>query len=223
MTVTSTAQPYPAYRPGLDLTDVKEELRRAIRSERERMTARARARAAEDFAMVVGDLPQVRAARCVAAYVARPNEPGTVPLLERLAARGTTVLLPVLGTGLQRDWAWFTSASELEVRAPGRPPEPAGPTVGAEMLAQADAIIAPALAVDTSGMRLGQGGGWYDRVLAYARPDACVIAMVFPDEVYDAEVRPLPRQEHDQPVDIVATPAGWQWVRNRGDAPCVTV
>jgi 5-formyltetrahydrofolate cyclo-ligase len=80
-------------------------------------------------------------------------------------------------------------------------------------------VIAPALAVDTAGGRLGQGGGWYDRVLAHARPGVCVVAMVFPEEVYDAAQRPLPRQPHDQPVDIVATPTRWQWVRSREPGP----
>lgn len=212
--MTSAAQPYPVSHAGTDPRDVKDALRKAIRAERDRLTTRARTRAAQGFAQVVGDLPQVRTAGCVAAYVSRPSEPGTIPLLERLAARGTRVLLPVLGSGLQREWAWFTSAADLEIRAPGRPPEPGGPTLPADALAQAEAVIAPALAVDTAGGRLGQGGGWYDRVLVHAQESACVIAMVFPDEVYDATTRPLPSQHHDRPVDIVATPGGWQRVRD---------
>ena len=71
-----------------------------------------------------------------------------------------------------------------------------------------EAIIAPALAVDTSGCRLGQGGGWYDRVLEYAPSSALVVAMVYPDEVYDAATRPLPREGHDRTVQVVATPTG---------------
>src|SRR5687767_5012948 len=102
-------QPYPAARAGLDPVDAEDELRRAIRAARNKQMPRARARAGEGFAVVVGDIPEVRAARCVAAYAARPSEPDTTPLLERLAARGTRILLPVLGTGLQRDWAWFTT------------------------------------------------------------------------------------------------------------------
>jgi 5-formyltetrahydrofolate cyclo-ligase len=212
-------QPYPLTRADHDPADAKEALRKAIRAERTKQSPRTRSRAADAFAVVVADLPQVRAASCVAAYASRPTEPDTTPLLERLAERGTRVLLPVLGTGLARDWAWFTTAADLQVRAPGRPPEPSGPTLGPEALAQAEVVIAPALAVDTSGGRLGQGGGWYDRVLANARPDALVVAMVFPDEVYDADERPVPRQDHDRPVDIVATPSGWQWVRGPGAQP----
>ena len=101
---------------GPDLPEAKDALRRVIRAERARLTPRTRTRAAEDLAQVVGDLPQVRAARCVAAYVARPNEPGTLPLLERLAARGTRVLLPALGTGLPRDWARFAAPAEFVAR-----------------------------------------------------------------------------------------------------------
>lgn len=219
--MSSAGQPYPDRMARLSTSEVKEQLRRAIRAERERLTPRARARAADGFARVVGDLPQVRAASVVAAYVSRPSEPGTIPLLERLARRGTKVLLPVLGTGLQRDWAWFTTAEDLGVRAPGRPPEPSGPTVGADAVAHAEAVIAPALAVDTSGARLGQGGGWYDRVLAHASPRTPVVAMVFAEEVYDAALRPLPHEPHDHRVDIIATPAGWQWVEGsprRGDS-----
>src|SRR5450830_1915664 len=187
VTVSSAGQPYPPHVVGEEITDVKDRLRRAIRAERAKLTEQARSRAGEGFAHVVATLPQVTAARCVAAYVARPSEPQTMALLERLAARGTRILLPVLGRGLQRDWAWFTTTEDLQVRAPGRPPEPAGETLGVEALAQAEAIIAPA--------------------------DACVIAMVYQDEVYDAETRPLPREAHDRAVDIAATPTGWQWVR----------
>ena len=210
MTVSTSAQPYPTHVAGLEVYEIKDQLRRAIRAERAKLSDSARARAGTGFAVVVGDLPEVRAARTVAAYVSRPTEPDTLPLLERLAARGTRILLPVLGTGLQRDWAWYTTPDELQVRAPGRPAEPPGPTLGAHALGQVDAIVAPALAVDTAGCRLGQGGGWYDRVLEHAPPSAVVVAMVYPDEVYDAAVRPLPREVHDRTVDVVATPLGWQ-------------
>jgi 5-formyltetrahydrofolate cyclo-ligase len=210
----SNAQPYPVHVAGQEITDVKEELRRAIRTQRGAMAVPARKQAGTAFAQVVGDIPQVKAARVVSAYVARPTEPQTSPLLQRLAARGTRILLPVLGSGLARDWAWYTTTEDLQIRAPGRPPEPDGPTLGAEALEQADAIILPALAVDTDGGRLGQGGGWYDRVLQHAPAQAVTIAIVYPTEVYDARTRPVPREKHDRGVDIVATPDGWQWLRS---------
>ena len=112
----------------------------------------------------------------------------------------------MLGSGLQRDWAEYAGVDDLRERAPGRPPEPGGPTLGAAALAEADVVIAPALAVDTTGARLGQGGGWYDRALEHIRPGVPVIALVFPEELYDADTPPAaPR---------AARPAG----RRGGDA-----
>ncbi len=214
--MSSQDQPYVAFDAGSEIPVVKDELRRAILAEREVRSTRDRELTAADFAQVVGDIPVVRAAGCVAAYAARDAEPGTTPLLDRLAQRGARVLLPVLGTGLQRQWAYLTSTAELEVRAPGRPPEPPGPTLGAEALAAADVVLVPALAVDTSGARLGHGGGWYDRVLEHVRPGVLVIAIVFPSEVYDAAHLPLPQESHDKQVDAVATTAGWRLLGRAG-------
>lgn len=208
--MSSTTPPYVAFEAGSEMPVVKDELRRAIIAEREARSPRDRELAAADFAQVVGDIPVVRAAGCVAAYASRAGEPSTTSLLDRLAQRGAKVLLPVLGSGLQRHWAYLTTTDELEVRAPGRPPEPPGPTVEAEALAEADVVLVPALAVDSSGARLGHGGGWYDRVLEHVRPGVPVIAMVFPSEIYDAETHPLPQEQHDRHVDAVATTSGWR-------------
>ncbi|QTE28955.1 5-formyltetrahydrofolate cyclo-ligase [Pengzhenrongella sicca] len=210
---TTAAQPYPALAGVLDAEDAKDELRAAIRSARQSRSERRRQEAGQAFADVLDTIPELRDARCVAVYAARPTEPSTGPLLERLAGRGVRIILPVLGTGLQRDWAAYGGADDLRQRAPGRPPEPGTAHLGAQALADADVVIAPALAVDTSGARLGQGGGWYDRALEHARPGTPVVALVYACEVYDAGSRPLPRQGHDRLVDAVATPEGWRWLR----------
>ena len=89
----------------------------------------------------------------------------------------------------------------------GRPPEPSGDFLPQEQLAEADIIVVPALAADTSGTRLGQGAGWYDRTLMDARPGVPVVALVFDDEFHDASVRAIPREAHDVPVTIVVTPS----------------
>ena len=209
--MSTASQPYPVV---LDAEDAKESLRAAIREVRMARSERRRRAAATAFAEVLETMPELRDAHCVAAYAARAGEPGTGPLLEALAARGVRVLLPVLGTGLQRDWAAYDGADDLRQRAPGRPPEPGTTQLGAGALGDADVIVAPALAVDTAGARLGQGGGWYDRALEHARPGTPVIAMVYAEEVYDAETRPLPREPHDRRGDAVATPEGWRWLRH---------
>lgn len=200
----STAIRFPST-AGLELEEEKQALRGAVREYRSGRSARQQQEAETAFAehgvQAVGD------ARCVAVYVSNATEPGTGLLLEALHARGVTVLLPMLGPGLARDWGEFRGTADLELRAPGRPPEPSGPPLGKDALAMADAIIAPALAVDQYGTRLGQGGGWYDRALLTRRDHIRVFAMV-----HEAELvadRALPREEHDVRVDAVITEERW--------------
>lgn len=211
--MSNGAQHHPHGSEGVDPEELKDRMRKHIREVRAARSQRRQEVAAVAFADVVESEPVIAQARCVSVYAARPNEPGTGVLLERLAARGVRILIPVLGAGLRRDWAEYTGADDLLERAPGRPPEPGGPALGAAALGDADVIVAPALAVDTAGTRLGQGGGWYDRALEHARPGVPVVVLVHPEEVYDADSRPLPREAHDRPVDAVATTEGWRWLR----------
>ncbi len=197
-----------------ELEEIKDRWRRRIRNARQQRSARSREADARALAEVVDQIPQVRQAGCVTAYAARPGEPDTGPLLEALAARGIRVLLPVLGSGLARDWAEYAGADDLRERAPGRPPEPSGPPLGHEALAEADVLLIPALAVDTAGTRLGQGGGWYDRALRDADPGTPVIALTYAEEVHDSATEPLPRAPHDRAVHAVATPKGVTWFRS---------
>jgi len=85
--------------------------------------------------------------------------------------------------------------------------EPTGPRLGPAAIADADAILVPALAVDRGGHRLGRGGGHYDRTLALlsrlrADPLPPRIALIYDDELLGA----VPFDELDQPVTAIVTP-----------------
>ena len=130
---------------------------------------------------------------CVAAYVPLRTEPGSVALLEELAAAGVRVLVPVLLPDRDLDWQEW----------------PEGPLLGVEEVRTADAVLVPALAVDRAGIRLGRGGGSYDRVLARLDAAAPIAALLFDGEVLSE----VPREPWDRPVTAVVTPGGWQDVR----------
>jgi len=66
-------------------------------------------------------------------------------------------------------------------------------------LGEIDAFICPGLAFDTGGGRLGRGRGYYDRVLAQARPDALKIGVCFPQQIV-TDTFPEP---HDVKMDAV--------------------
>jgi 5-formyltetrahydrofolate cyclo-ligase len=147
--------------------------------------------------------PEVRRAATVAVYVSISNEPGTGPLLDGLRDLGRRVILPVVQPDLDLDWAVYDGPDSL-VRARRGLLEPEGPRLGLEAIATADVVLTPGLAVDRSGMRLGQGGGCYDRALGRVPVGTFTCTLLYDDELVDA----VPAAPHDRPVTAVATPSG---------------
>ena len=191
----------------LELDDAKDELRKVLRAHRRTHHHHpTQGHTADCEALTEHALEAVAGAQKVAAFVSEGAEPCTRLLLERLHEGGVQVLLPVLGPRLARCWGLFQGGADLAERAPRRPPEPSGPSMPAEAVGQVDALIIPALAVDSAGRRLGQGGGWYDRMLPLRSPEAHTFAILHPEELVPG---PLPMEEHDEPVDAVITAQEW--------------
>jgi len=180
-------------------------VRRGVRAQRRARGPEAAAEADAGIARVLLDSPVLHGVTRVACYASRAGEPGTRTILAELRRAGVEVLLPVLRADGDLDW---------EVRpvrtgaGAGRGPGP----VGAHLLATVDLVLVPALAVDTAGRRLGQGGGSYDRALTCVPHRVPVIAVVHDDELVDAAVAPLPVLPHDRPVQAVVTPTRWLWL-----------
>lgn len=131
------------------------------------------------------------------------TEPPTDALIDGLLSEGWRVMVPALGEdGRALRWTWLGGLSELASRGPRRPREPRGASFGPELIAEADLIIAPALAIDHAGTRLGRGGGWYDRALLHRSPDAALVAMCWS---WEFQTDTLPVEPHDVPVDAVLT------------------
>jgi 5-formyltetrahydrofolate cyclo-ligase len=184
---------------------VKEVVRRGIRAERRARDPRRRAEAATSLAVTVLELPEVARARCVASYASLATEPGTAPLRRALRASGRRVLLPVVRDDGELDWAEDDGA--LRPGGGLKIPEPTTARLGPAGIRLAQVIVVPALAVDTMGHRLGQGGGFYDRVLRRVDPAVPVLAAVHDTEVLDAAVEPIPTGPHDMRVDAAVTAA----------------
>src|SRR6516164_204620 len=124
------------------------------------------------------DLPALQMAGTVAAYYSVGAEPDTRGLVYALWKRGTYVLLPLLRPDGDLDWASYEGPDSL-VPGPRGLREPGEPARGIEAVTRADVVLAPALAVDHLGNRLGRGGGSYDRVPAESH-DTPVRAVVRP-------------------------------------------
>ena len=138
----------------------------------------------------------------VCAYLPVGTEPGSVAGLDALRAAGHRVLLPVVPpVPGPLDWARYDGPDSLADARLGLR-EPTGPRLGVAGITTAALVLVPALAVDRHGTRLGRGGGYYDRTLPLAAPEALLVAMIGDDELLDA----LPAGPFDVPVAAVIRP-----------------
>jgi 5-formyltetrahydrofolate cyclo-ligase len=160
-------------------------------------------RDADDERLVRHAVELVAASRCVAAYAPLPYEPGGALLLPALSSAVAELLLPVVLPDRDLDWARYDGSL-----APGGAllgvAEPTAPRLGPAAIAEVDLVLVPAVAVSVTGVRVGRGGGSYDRALARVSPGTPVVALL-----YEHELRAeLPADAHDRPVTAVLTPSG---------------
>lgn len=108
--------------------------------------------------------PEIHAAHTVFCYVSVGKEPATGRLIETLLAMGKRVAVPrCQGQGIM-DACPLASFSEL-LPAPFGLLEP-GKEADVVAPGELDVVIAPCVAADRQGGRLGHGAGYYDRFLA---------------------------------------------------------
>jgi 5-formyltetrahydrofolate cyclo-ligase len=185
----------------------KDELRRNLRAYR------------RDLAVLVPDaaeraalhlpLEELPPFKVVAGYHALGSELSPWPVLRRLQAHGARIALPVaLQAHHPLIFRAFAPDEPLETDAARIP----SPTAAAETLVP-DLVIAPLLAFDREGYRLGQGGGYYDRTLEQLRQAGrvFVIGLAYAGQELDR----APRDDHDQPLDAILTETGYHRVPTR--------
>ncbi len=178
----------------------KTEIRRELLAARRALGPAELQLAAEGLVAVAARAPLLVEARTVASYAAVAPEPETGLLTRWFEERGVRVLLPVLHD--DNDLGWGETGAGL---VPGRfgLSEPAV-DLGVDAIRGVDVVLCPALAVDRDGVRLGRGGGSYDRALARVPVVVAVVAVVYDSEVVES----LPKDAHDQRVSHVLTPGG---------------
>ena len=176
---------------------VKAALRAEMRRVRAAIPEGERRRRGEAIRERVLGLPEVRRAGSVLVFASFGSEVPTRDLASDLHAAGKRLLLPYL------------SGKVMEVAEVG-PDEPLVPSSYGpgepERRVRADpegidVVIAPGLAFDRNGNRLGYGGGAYDRFLARLRPEALLVGVAFAEQV----VEEVPAGPNDVPVHLVVT------------------
>lgn len=182
----------------MTLPQAKKRLRAEMAGIRGRLAGRARAANAvrDRFLSRFGDRLE---GRTVSAYWPMRDELDSRPLLRALADGGAICALPaVVGRGrplVFRRWRPGDALIEAAfgLREPAASAEPLTPHI----------VVAPLLAVDPAGRRLGYGGGYYDRTIAALRREGEVVTVGIG---YDVQIRPgVPAGPGDVRVDWVVS------------------
>jgi 5-formyltetrahydrofolate cyclo-ligase len=192
----------------------KEELRQSVRSARVALTDRAE-RSQRILDQLESSEPW-RKCRAPLVYLSGGSEVITWPLVEKVlkeheqTAGCKRKLIVPWCDGEELRLFWLQSLDELSAGSFGiREPR-------AEMRSQPDRcgnpaeidlVVLPGLAFDEQGRRLGQGRGYFDRLLMEMNPQAIKVGLAFEVQM----VEEVPVEKHDLPVDLVITESRMIW------------
>lgn len=188
----------------------KEQLRQHLRAVRDAVDAGTRAHWSEQIATrgVAALRARVAADTIVSAYSPMRSEADPRPLAQALAALGAGLCLPAFVGKVMEFRRWRAGDALVPAGFQTFEPPPSAPVVEPTL------VLAPLLAFDRRGARLGWGKGYYDTFLggldaAAARGDGVrpfVVGIAFACQ----EVSEVPLEPHDRRLDAIVTERGWR-------------
>ena len=185
----------------------KKQLRARLSATRRALPPAAVAARSARIIAALEQLPQLRAARSVAAFwpMEGRSEVDLRALDEALAGRGVARYYPFMdarGEGFTTGFRRIEQSADLQLR--GRRFVEPPPEVPAAQRGDIDVVLVPALGVTPEGHRLGFGMGFYDSTLPDVAPPAVKIVVAFSFQLL-AELFVEP---HDVACDLVVTDTG---------------
>ncbi len=185
----------------------RRQLRAQLAARRRALSRAARAHAATELARQVDRALHLQAHWRIALYASLPNELDTAPLIALARARGCRIYLPRIdrrraGRGMR----FVELAGPLRRNRLGIDEPEGGTSLGARWL---DVVFLPLVGFDRHGVRLGTGGGFYDRAFAFRHlrrhwrgPKLIGIAYAF------QQLERIAHESHDVRMDAVITEEG---------------
>ena len=146
----------------------RQQLRKHIRQQRRALTPHQRHLLARQLAQKLSSNRLFQNARRIAVYLPNDGEMDLHPLIRIASQRGKKCYLPVISQ-MSHNRLWFApyqSGQKLSPNIYGIPEPSNGKWQGHSPIGL-DLILMPLVGFDEKGNRLGMGGGYYDRTLAY--------------------------------------------------------
>jgi 5-formyltetrahydrofolate cyclo-ligase len=180
----------------------KAEMRAEVLAAREGLDARWRAQASAAITEALLRLPALAGVRTLLSYASFGTEFDTRAFNEHVLASGRSLLLPRVDRTVKR-LRLYAVASLTDDLVPGvwgiREPDPA--RCREASIDEADFVLVPGVAFDAIGGRLGYGGGFYDRLLAGAKPGLPKVVAAYSTQV----VPSVPVDDHDCRITTLVT------------------
>lgn len=176
----------------------KPELREYFLSLRRAIAPERRCEADAAICRNIRNLPCWREAEHVALYASDGEEPDLSALTKE---SGKRFYFPRYNAGKKEyELAWVTEPASELVRAKFGllEPRPELPAAALGMFAEM-LFLTPAVACDRTGVRLGRGGGFYDRLLS--GKNRAAVAILYACQLTEI----LPREPHDRLVGFAVT------------------
>jgi len=185
--------------PPPDLAEIKRRARLAAKARRRSLSEANRERAGLVIADRLLDVVELRRTSVVSGYLPIRSEVDVRPILQRLRDQGHITVLPcVVESNAPLVFRQWIEGDTLVAEPFGTlAPDPAARE------REPDLLLVPLLAFDPRGVRLGYGGGFFDRTLEALRKRKSVVAIGVAFGVQ--EVGEVPADESDQPLDLIVT------------------
>ena len=186
------------------LQQARAALRAALRRARRSISGTERARCARRVTLFADRSGLLHPALRIGLYLALPEELDTAALLALARRRGCRIYLPRIDAAPESRSMQFVSFGARVRHNRFGIPEPRGAALPSARLL--DVLFVPLVGFDRRGNRLGMGGGYYDRALAFTHASApnarpLLVGLAYALQQFDR----IERAAHDVPLDMVIT------------------
>jgi 5-formyltetrahydrofolate cyclo-ligase len=189
------------------VADARRSLRASLRARRRAISAAERARAARQIARHADHALDLRSGQRIGIYAATAEELDTSCLIDLALRRGCRVYLPRIERSARLRTMHFAPLSGRQRANRFGIFEPEGPRLASVRLL--DVVFLPLVGFDRHGIRLGMGGGYYDRAFGFRRLRSFWHAPLLVGIGYASqEVERITPAAHDVPLDLVITERG---------------
>jgi 5-formyltetrahydrofolate cyclo-ligase len=195
----------PNAEPNTAATEQKDALRGAYRAARKAIAPEVRKKANKLILNKLSASQVVAKAKTVLIYAATPNEPVLDDLISALTRAGKRVAVPRMTKTPGVMTLWTVRHVDALVALDNSPIRNVDVTRASPVEPKdIDVVLVPGVAFTRTLGRLGQGGGYYDRMFPRLKPEAKRIGIAYDIQLADE----LPMDEHDMPMHAVVTEAG---------------